>query len=132
MKKSLILKTIILSNLFFSCISMNRNHDASLEKVWKWDRWIGSAECYKTGLDINDDKSGIQFLSDGILKVRQNEGWCGTEPISYETVSGSWSKTSDSTIKLIYPYWGGKIIDDIVIVKVSKSELHIKSINTQY
>jgi hypothetical protein len=99
--------------------------------VWQWDRYIDSTYCYRRGSDIESDKGGYQFLSDGRLKVRQNLGWCGTPPISYETALGLWNKTSDSTMRLEYPYWGGKIIDDILIVKISSSELQIRSINLQ-
>jgi hypothetical protein len=117
--------------LFVSCLNTNRNHDSSIEKIWQWDSYIDSVTCYKEVLYFDEDNSGFQFLSDGRLKRRQNASWCGTPPISYETVLGSWNKTSDSTIRLEYPYWGGKIINDILIVKIFNSELQIKSISLQ-
>ena len=120
-----VLGLIILS----SCINLNKNHDVSIEKVWQWSKYSDSTYFYKVSNDIDQTEGGFQFLNDGKLKVRQNIGWCGTPPISYETVLGSWNKISDNTIRLNYPYWGGKIVEDILIVKISNSELQFKSVN---
>jgi hypothetical protein len=111
---------------------MDKDHDASIEKVWQLDKHVDSTYWYKKAFDIDEDNDGFQFLSNGKLKVRQNSGWCGTPPISYETALGSWSKTSDSTVRLDYPYWGGTIINDILIVRISNSELLIKSVRVIY
>jgi hypothetical protein len=119
---------IILISLVISCSRGNRTDLNSIEGVWVWKKSIEEIRVYTAVNYFDEDRGGIQFLKNGELRVKQNIGWCGTPPVTYETVRGTWNKTSDSTYKLEYPYWGGKITHDILIMKVTNSELQIKSI----
>ena len=78
-----------------------------------------------------DNKGGIAFGDDGTLTVRQNEGWCGTPPITYSNFKGSWEMLSDSTARLEYEYWGGTIIEEIWIEELSKNKLVYRVTNTE-
>jgi hypothetical protein len=132
-----LIKIFLLSSLLASCkhkmayeqVSIEETEqEISIEKAWVGEQTDGNIYCYKKATDINKNIYGFQFLKNGDLKVRQKVGSCGTEPAMYETVSGSWNKTSDSTIRLEYSYWGGKIIQDILIVSISNSALQTKMI----
>ena len=83
-------------------------------------------------LTENDDGRGFQFLKDGKLIVRQNAGWCGTPPISYENVHGSWELTKDEKLVLNYPYWGGKIRQVWQVEQVTSTQLTYQILNTEY
>lgn len=122
---------ILPASLLLSCTDRNNDREATIERVWQFDTYSDSISFYKRAGNIDENEYGFQFLSDGKLKVRQNVGWCGTPPITYETVSGSWNKMSDSTIRLDYPYWGGKIVEDLMIIKISNTALQTKSVKLQ-
>ncbi|MFT3682605.1 MAG: hypothetical protein QM791_20280 [Ferruginibacter sp.] len=120
---------LIAASFGTACMTMNKNHDFSIEKTWQPHKHIDSIYYYKAGANIDDDTDGLQFLCDGALIVRQMSGWCNTKPVSYETVNGSWNKTSDSTIKLDYPYWNGRVVTYIQVLRISDTELVFKPVN---
>ena len=127
----ILLFTIILifTSFLITCIKKDKTNPNPIEKIWRLNKTIEGIENYESAKDINDNYHGYQFLKNGELRVRQNISWCGTEPIMFETVIGSWTKTSDSTYKLEYPFWGGKFTQYILIGKISSSELQFKTIN---
>jgi len=81
---------------------------------------------YESGSRFKEDKSGMEFMKDGTMVVRQNAGWCGTPPISYGNFSGTWTAISKTEVALEYAYWGGTIKSTMTIVKLNKKELLVK------
>ncbi|MEL1243106.1 hypothetical protein AAEO56_02435 [Flavobacterium sp. DGU11] len=69
---------------------------------------------------------GYKFGKNGVLTVKQNSGWCGTSPIDYEIVEGTWKVVNDSVIHVEHKYWGGTISEDLHIISLSKSEMAFK------
>ena len=110
---------------------------SSPEKI-NWDdlegKWVNKTYNYDNGTDIyvkvKDlplDKGGYQFEKDGILTVKQNSGWCGTPPIHYQTVTGTWKKVNDSVIHIDHRNWRGTVSKDLHIISLSKTEMVFKS-----
>jgi len=81
---------------------------------------------YESHSRLKEDKSGMEFMKDGTMVVRQNDGGCGTPPISYGNFSGTWTAISKTEVALEYEYWGGTIKSTMTIVKLNKKELLVK------
>lgn len=82
----------------------------NLEKVEKLDR----------------SKYCIEFLPEGKLRVNQNGIGCGTPPIKYKVVEGSWQWISKSVVEIQYLSWTGEVLQKLKIKSVSDSELIIE------
>lgn len=80
---------------------------------------------------LKRDASGITFKADGTLIKRQNEGWCGTPPISYKNFPGTWKKTAENTLVLKYRYWGGKINSTWKITEVSENTITYNELKSE-
>lgn len=122
---------IVFAFTYFFMACQHKIHGSQLEGVWKQDSYADSTRFFKRANDINKTEGGFQFLTGGKLKVRQNMGWCATPPVDYETVSGTWEKISKDTMRLNYPYWGGRIEKDVVVLTTSASELQLKEIDVR-
>jgi hypothetical protein len=98
------------------------------DKFWVHDHYNpdDGISTYIAKKSFDNEKGGLQFLKNNKLRKRQNEGWCGTPPISYEEVQGDWKKLSDSLIEIRYKNWSGKLIDTIKIISLTDKELIIK------
>ncbi|MHB1276765.1 MAG: hypothetical protein ACYC1Q_00020 [Bacteroidia bacterium] len=126
MNKSL---SILISVLFaIGLISLRESGDIKddLIAVWIYSDSENDVLNYKKHDKFKDDEPGIEFKKNGILKKRQNVGWCGTPPVTYRNYDGSWERTSDSTLTIKYDYWGGKAEEDWLIVEMTAENLKIK------
>lgn len=74
-----------------------------------------------------EDKPGVAFKEGGQFLKRQNSGWCGTPPITYSNDTGTWTRTSDSTVTIRYTYWGGELEEDWLIGELGDKTMHVKS-----
>ncbi len=72
-------------------------------------------------------KPGLIFRRGGVLVVRQNGSWCATSPITYTNYRGKWSRLGDSVLTLRYPYWGGKIKEELYLLSVDGDLLRTKT-----
>ena len=81
---------------------------------------------YESRPQWQEDQSGMEFMKDGTMVIRQNAGWCGTPPITYSNFSGTWTKISKTELALEHEYWGGTIKSTLTIVKLNKKELLVK------
>lgn len=100
----------------------------SILGVWVQSNYTADAIVYKKDTGFHASHPGLEFQENGVLIRRQNYGWCGTPPISYTNVTGSWKRSSDSTITLNYTFWAGNIEEELLIVKQTPTELTLKSI----
>lgn len=73
-----------------------------------------------------ENKPQIEFLESGDLYIDQFTGWCGTPPIQYTKVKGTWHKTSDSDIYIKYPHMGDTITANWKIISLSKESLVLR------
>lgn len=94
-----------------------------LEGIWIYKSFGNEIHTCQKVRKFPKDEGGYKFEKNGVLKVKQNSGWCGTLPISYETVKGKWEKVNDSVIHTEYPYWGGHIEQNFHIISLNRSEL---------
>lgn len=103
----------------------NREHGTLIQK-WVMVDSNDEGILYKSDTRFDEHKSGMEFMKDGTMVVRQNAGWCGTPPITYENFSGTWTAISKTEVALAYEFWGGTIKSTMTIVKLNKKELLVK------
>ncbi|SEL99495.1 hypothetical protein SAMN04487910_3844 [Aquimarina amphilecti] len=101
-----------------------------LYQKWIYNYYQNGNLIYKSKRKFKKDKSGIEFKENGTIIRKQNSGWCGTPPINFEIVSGTWKNVSDSLIKIEYKDWSGIRNDTLQIIELSKSKLILKPIYT--
>lgn len=99
--------------------------------TWTYHSYSEEGNTYKRLTALQTDAPGLEFQKDGVLIVRQNAGWCGTPPISYSNYQGTWKSTSDSTLTMTYPYWGGTIKESIQILEMTPHSMNMKVLKTQ-
>jgi len=68
------------------------------------------------------------FKEKGKLILRQNSGGCGTPPITYSNVPGTWEWSTDSTITMKYKSWMGPVEEEWVVRSLGKNWLDMKPI----
>lgn len=77
---------------------------------------------------LDENKYGFIIESDGTFIERKNAGWCGTPPIYYENIDGSWKYISDDVLEITVDFWGGIDTFKIEIVSIDEYELKINYI----
>jgi hypothetical protein len=127
-----LLKTIILISIISflsSFVTDSNNLEDKLLGTWIYSNYHNESIQFKKERSFDNKNPGIKFKKNGALVKRQNSGWCGTPPISYENYKGSWKTTSDSTLTIRYEYWGGMIEEDWLITDLSNDVLDVKNLN---
>lgn len=84
--------------VFVFCIplwSFNFPENILLNKVWTFEKGERNISFHRAKRKFDKSKFSFQLLEGGKLKIQQS-GWCGTPPIEYEVVEGTWEKISDS------------------------------------
>lgn len=129
MMKHKIITGIFTVMLLSSFLAPQKIDTTLLEGKWinKEYMFDGDIDVYTKVEDFPDDKGGYEFLKGGILTVRQNSGWCGTPPIHYQAVTGTWKKVNDSVIHIEHPNWRGTASKDLHIISLTGSEMRFKS-----
>ncbi len=97
-----------------------------LLQKWVQEDYDQNGFRYKSASSFESDKPGIEFLKDGSLIKRQNAGWCGTPPISYDNFDGKWERISDNEIKIEHRFWGGTSIANVRIVSLTETEMIVQ------
>lgn len=119
--------TLIIGILFsFTSLTTYRSTKHALIGTWIYSDYDDQAMHYEKARSFDENQPGIEFKRNGKLVKRQNEGWCGTPPITYKNFNGSWKQTSDSTLEIHYAYWGGTIEEDWLIVRIENTKLTVK------
>ncbi|WNJ20064.1 hypothetical protein [Pontibacter sp. G13] len=102
-----------------------------LEGAWISPEYSEDGSCYEWTRNLPDDAYGFDLLEGGELIVNQNSGWCGTPPIHYERVEGTWT-LEDDVLTLEYPYWGGMIEAIYTITSTAEDRLCLGEIEVNY
>ena len=128
-----ILNYIVIFSLFLAFTSFQINESKTsdfLYQKWVYKDYQNGNMIYESKRKFKKDKSGIEFKENGTITLKQNSGWCGTPPIDFEIVSGTWKNISDSLLEIEYKDWSGIKKDTLQIIELSKSELTLKPIYT--
>ena len=93
--------------------------------VGNWSRMISADTTHllQKSDTMPGDDYGIAFLKDGLLKENKNSGWCGTPPISYGEVEGTWELFDDSTLVIESSYWGGDMSMTWKILEINNADM---------
>lgn len=120
---------ILISILFLTSFSGIESDKNFLFQVWTYESSNREKVVLKSNIKFQKNEPGMEFKENGILKVKQNIGWCGTPPIRYEIVEGTWTIDKDSTLYLEYKNWNGIVSQKSKIIKLTSDELilqHLK------
>jgi hypothetical protein len=101
-----------------------------LYQKWVYNDSQNGNLIYESKRNFNKSKSGIEFKEDGTLMRKQNSGWCGTPPIEFETVSGTWNYISDSIIEIEFKDWSGFRKDTLQVIELTEFKLTLKPIHS--
>ena len=90
-----------------------------IEGIWIRGEYSKPNITYNLGDSLTADNLNFKIEANGRLIRVQPVGGCGTEPIEYEKVNGTWLKVSDTTFSIEFPYWDG----------IGKELYYIKEVN---
>lgn len=130
--------TFMLALLFVGLLSgCSEKYDPQnpIEGTWVFDKGETISDevifSFHRASKFEQDKSGYAFKANGLLISRQNAGWCGTPPISYEETQGGWSMDGNK-VKLNGKYWGGASTTEFEISKLDENQLEVKQVSLKY
>ena len=128
LKTTLLLGLILILVYSFRLHRLQSDNEKMIIGIWVFHNHENQISAYKKKKKFDNKEGGIEFKENGLLIKRQNSGWCGTPPIDYGNFDGTWESTSDSTLTIRYKYWGGEAEQDLLIKKLTKTELHFKTL----
>ncbi|OXA78678.1 hypothetical protein B0A65_13185 [Flavobacterium frigidimaris] len=114
-----------------------KKREATLIGIWKPEYFDEKTKIatYSQSSSFKKKSAGIQFFTDGKLKVKQSTGTCGTmdanEKINYEIVEGTWTISSDSIIELKHPLWGQNLTEKYKLKELTENKLVVQIIGLQ-
>ena len=103
----------------------------SIIGTWVHDSYSENSAIFISSDSLKRDAPGIEFKKDGTLIKRQNDGWCGTPPITYSNQDGTWKIISDTSIQITYSYWRGQVEEDLWIQPSEKGILKYETIESR-
>jgi hypothetical protein len=132
------MKTLAISVLLIvalvSCRKLEDPNDAGnhgLIGSWVDPQYSDTTVTYTRAGNLIENQYGITFSSDNKLIQRQNNGWCGTPPISTTDYAGTWIM-NDSIINFTVGYWGGTADFTWEIVSLNNRKLVVAVIKSEY
>ncbi len=130
--------TITLALLFIGLLSgCSEKYDPQnpIEGTWVLDKGETISDeiifSFHRAKKFEQDKPGYAFKPNGLLISRQNAGWCGTPPVSYEESPGAWSQDGNK-VKLNGKFWGGTMATEFEISKLDGNQLEVKQVSVKY
>lgn len=121
---------IFLFLILTSCAKDLTDPDNLITGIWNYSGSENEVMVF-TRNDKFTDNHCYRFSGDGSMLERKNSGFCGTPPIVYADYEGTWSKLTDSLIKVDVGFWGGQTNYQLEIVDVSESTLKVIPIYPQ-
>ncbi len=123
-----IYKTYVLLIIISTACDYERNDFAKNELIgsWTYNTYEEPVEKYLKSDTLTMEEFGLSFQSDNTLFRVQLVGGCATPPLDFEKVSGTWVKTSDTTILIEYDNWRGLISDHYLIKNIENNRLNLE------
>ena len=115
--------------LLVSALSFSQMETKQLTGFWvtpSYDNLITYQKANQFIETSTHNGRGIHFLENEQLIVRQNAGWCGTPPVTYENVNGNWEKLAENQLKISYSNWMGRVTEIWKIEELTNEELTIE------
>ena len=129
----LITRVSFLLLALFSVVSCDKDEEIVLSPTgeilagtWVYEGYANDVYEYSRANQLDHDRAGFIFHTNGKLTNRQNNSFCGTGPIVYENYKGSWNTEADSLVQIHSKYWGGDIDFKLEIVSVSTDKLLVR------
>ena len=86
---------------------------------------------YERAPSLKNNDYGFAFRPEQVFIERKNAGWCGTPPISYADLNGTWTRTG-SMIIITVGYWGGLANYCWKIISLDNHKLTITRVKEEY
>jgi len=127
---------LVLLIAFYSCEKDQMNMEALGSNVvivgtWLEDEYRGDTLYLERSGAFDKEKYGFTLHEDGTFTEHKNAGWCGTPPISYDSLDGTWEAGSDSLLAITVAYWGGMMTYQMRIISLEEEELAIRYLYTE-
>ena len=113
-----LISILIISSLV-SCLS----NEYKIEGKWMQGGSSGDTITFIRTDSLTEDNFGFALESNNELIRVQPVGFCGTEPLQFETVQGKWEQVSDTSFNTVYPFWRGTGKDLFYVKKVYKDSM---------
>ncbi|GAA5023959.1 hypothetical protein GCM10011506_07170 [Marivirga lumbricoides] len=113
----------LISILFISLLGACADEEYSIEGKWIQANVSGDNITFIRADSLTEDNFGFELDANNELTRVQLVGFCGTEPIQFETVRGKWNQVSDTSFNIEYPFWRGQGKDLFHIKKVYKDSM---------
>ncbi|WP_375579365.1 hypothetical protein ABWH96_20560 [Marivirga tractuosa] len=115
------LVSILIISSLVSCVS----NEYKIEGKWMQGDVSGDTITFIRTDSLTEDNFGFALEPNNELTRVQPVGFCGTEPIQFETVQGKWEQVSDTLFNTEYPFWRGQGKDLFYIKKVYKDSMTV-------
>ncbi|MFB0907310.1 MAG: hypothetical protein QMB03_03345 [Spirosomataceae bacterium] len=115
----------------------NLEGQGNLIGIWEYESYeqisdTTYAQVYRKVNRIAGDQPGITFKQNGAFISKQNSGWCGTPPISYDSFDGTFSVASKNLLNINSTYWGGKMNYKAEVLELNNRRLKIRPFAYEY
>ena len=107
------------------------NQDLSLMGNWINPIYIDTLVTFESSEKLIENQYGISFIPGNKVTERKINGWCGTPPITTADYNGAWAQ-KDSVVDINVGYWGGTADYTWKIVSITKSNLVITILKSDY
>jgi hypothetical protein len=135
MAKSIFIVIALLFAGLLSGCSEKYDPQNPIQGLWVLDKYenIAGEEIisFHRSFKFDKDKAGYEIKANGLLINRQNAGWCGTPPITYNETQGAWEKDGNKLI-INGIFWGGTFTTKYEIKQVNGNQLQLKQIDSKY
>ena len=133
-KNILFIVALLFAGLLLGC---SEKYDPAnpIVGIWVLDKYESienkSLISFHRASQFEKDKPGYGFKANGMLINRQNAGWCGTPPITYNETKGSWDMAQNKlTINGIF--WGGTFNATYEIHLLNGTQLQLTEVSSKY
>jgi hypothetical protein len=107
--KNTVTHIIILLAICLTACQQNKETDTNTNNLllgtWVEPSYDGEKTTYKRSVSLQENEYGISFLNNGVL-IERTSGWCGTPPLSFNDVEGSYA-IKNSVIEIDLGYYPG-------------------------
>jgi len=93
--------------LFFSCQGSYEPIGDQINSnipygIWVYAGKVEDLRIYCSANKFESDKPGIAFENENVF-IERTSGWCGTPPITYFNLKGSWDEVDENNLKITCP-----------------------------
>lgn len=114
---------VLLTGTFISC-SQDSTEEQAYLGTWKFDRIEDTLQIFTRVKNLPTDDYGFRLDEGGTIIENLPSGRCGTPPITYIVIQGSWNEISSNKLEIQTKDWAGKkALKRIEVIHVTRDRL---------